>query len=201
MSPKTIVRLSSICILVLATAMGCAQPPKEQIDSASAAMDAAQSAGAAEYAPESWAAAQEAEAQLEAELAAQQQAFALSRSYDDARSMADDLKTAADRAAAEAAERKETARNDAARAIEDAKALHAEVQKLLETAPQGKGSVADLAALRADTGTTAETIAAAESELAAGRFLEALAKAQAATQSLQQVKQEIESAHKTRARA
>ncbi len=191
---------TSLALLFLGSVFvaGCAKPPSEEIDAASAAMDAAQSAEAPVYAPESWAMAQEAEAQLEAELVAEEQAFALSRSYDKAKSLAEAAKAAADKAAADAVSGREVARSEATQTIEQAKALRLEVQTLLERAPQGKGTVADLAALRADTGSTEEMLRAAETALDGGQYVEARAKAEAAIQALDKVKAEIESARQAR---
>jgi hypothetical protein len=180
--------------LVAVTAAGCAKPPTVEIDAASEAMDAAQAAGAPDYAPEAWAKAQASEAELEAEITAQKDAFALSRSYEQTKNLAQATKSAAETAAAEALTGKETAKNEATQSIETAKALRQEVDQLLTTAPTGKGAVADLAALRADTGSTEESIRAAEAALAAGQYREARAKAEAAIQSLEAVKAEIESA-------
>ncbi len=184
--------------LVAVTAAGCAKPPTAEIDAASEAMDAAQAAGAPDYAPDAWAKAQASEAELEAEITAQKDAFALSRSYEQTKNLAQATKSAAETAAAEARTGKETAKNEATQAIETAKALRLEVDQLLTTAPTGKGAVADLAALRADTGSTEESIRAAEAALAAGQYREARAKAEAAIQSLEAVKAEIESAKQGR---
>jgi len=191
-------RLACALLLVSLVAAGCARPPAAEIDAASAAMDAAQAAEAPTYAPDAWAQAQDTESQLETELAAQEQAFALSRSYAKTQSLAEALKDAADRAAADAVRGKEIAHSDATQALDEAKALQLEVQTLLEHAPQGKGTQADLAALRADTGTTEETLAAAEAALQAGQYMEARAKAEAAIQSLNQVKAELEAARQAR---
>jgi hypothetical protein len=190
--------LTLLTLVLVAAALGCAKPPQAEIDAASQAMDAAQAAGAPDYAPDAWAKAQASEAELEAELTAQKDAFALSRSYEKAKNLAEATKSQAESAATQAQTGKEQAKNDATQSIEQAKALRQEVDQLLATAPTGKGSVADLAALRADTGTTEESIRAAEAALAAGQYREAQAKAQAAIQSLEAVKAEIESAKQAR---
>src|SRR4029077_17444950 len=63
-------------LLVVGLALGvagCASAPKTEIDEAKHALETAQNAHAADYAPEAWNAAKDAEAKLDAELAAQDQ--------------------------------------------------------------------------------------------------------------------------------
>lgn len=189
--------VSTLILLIgLGTLVGCAQVPTAQLDAAQKAMDDAQKAEAPTYAADAWAKAEDADAQLQAELKAQQDAYAVSRSYEKAKTLAADTKAAAEQATADALTGKETARNDATKAIEETKALLVEVRDLVAHAPQGKGSRVDLAAFRADTDPTEASLKDAQAAFDAGRFAEAKSKADAAREVLEGIKSQIKGAEK-----
>jgi len=193
---RTVPMLSSVFALALLA--GCAKEPTAEIAAARQAMDAARVAEAPDYAPEAWAEAEDAQMRLDAELDAQKNAFALYRSYDRATTLAVDAKAASERAATDADAGKATARDEARSAIERAKKLGDEVSRLVAEAPRGKGTVTDIAALRADSAGTDATVKDAEDALAAGRYKDAKSKAEAAVRSLESIRSQIEAA--TRAR-
>jgi hypothetical protein len=97
-------------------------------------------------------------------------------------------------AAADAAAGKAKAKAEATSAIEAAKAVLAEAQALLDKAPKGKGSAADIEVMKTDLATAATTITDAESALAADRLLDAKAKAEAASTAATTVKTAVEAA-------
>ena len=68
-------------MITLAT-VACATPPQAQVDAANAALTKATAAGATEYAPEAYRAAQDAQAKLDAELKTQADKFAFMRAYE-----------------------------------------------------------------------------------------------------------------------
>jgi len=178
-------------LLVLA---GCGKPPEAEIGAADQSLGEARSAEAGEYAPESLKAAEDARAQLDAELKAQEDKFALFRSYDKATELATAAKSAAERAKTDAVEGRERAREEASAMIAQVRTSVLEVQQLLDSAPKGKGTEADLAVLRSDL-TGVET-ALAEMDTAFGeeQYLESIAKAEAAKQSVDAIRGEIERA-------
>jgi TonB family protein len=96
------------------TVMGCAGPPKPEVDAATAAVDKAAAAQADRYAAASFKAAQEARAALDAELRTQDEKWF--KSYDRTKELAAAARAAGDKAAAEAAAGKEKANAAAARA-------------------------------------------------------------------------------------
>jgi len=162
-----------------AVAAGCSKPPQADIDAATAAIQKASSAGATEYAADSLKAAQDAQAALEAELKVQADKFSMFRSYTKATELAAAAKAAGDKAEQDAMAGKEQAKNEATALIEEAKTMLAQAQEMLSKAPKGKGTQADLEALKVDL-TGAETaIGEAESAFAAERYLDAKAKAEA----------------------
>ena len=89
----------SVILLVLTFVTACGTRPTTEIDAAKAALDRA-SASAAQYAPESLKAAQDANADLDAELAAQDARWI--KSYDRARELAASARLASEKAIADA---------------------------------------------------------------------------------------------------
>lgn len=174
------------------TVAGCASPPKADIDAATAALEQATAAGAGEYAAASLQAVQDAKAALDAELTAQEGKWFAS--YDKAKELATAAKAAGEKAVADAAAAKEQAKAEATTGIADAKTLLAEAQALLDKAPKGKGTAADLEAMKADLVNAGTAITEAEASLGAERFLDAKAKVEAAKAAATTVKDAIEAA-------
>jgi predicted DNA-binding protein YlxM (UPF0122 family) len=172
---------------------GCAKPPQMEIDAAKAALDASR-ASAAEYAASSLSAAEDALNQLNAELKAQEDKFALFRNYDKAKELSMAAKAAAEKAAADAEAAKEAVRAETVSLLESAKTSLTEVTEMIAKAPRGKGSAADLTVLKADVDAAAATFAEIEAALAEGRYLDAQAKARAANDTIARVRSEIEQA-------
>jgi hypothetical protein len=165
---------------VSALSYGCAAVPQADVDAAKAAADQAATSGAPDYAADSYRAVQEAQTALDAELAAQADKFALTRSYSKATELAAALKAAGEKAAQDAVAGREAAKNEAMTLIADAKTALTQAQELLSKAPKGKGTAQDLAALKADLDTAASSITDAETAFATDAFREAMTKAEAA---------------------
>jgi hypothetical protein len=180
---------------------GCAKAPQVEIDGARAALEAAKTAEAAEYAPRALASAQDAINAMDAELTAQQKKFALFRSYKKAKELIAAAKTAGDQAAQTAATEKEKARQEATNLIAQAKASLEEAKTMLAKAPRGKGSQADIKALESDLAGAEMAVTEAETVFATGKFLQAKAKANAAMQNVQNVKNAIQAAIEARTKA
>ncbi len=130
--------LLGVAALTLTLAAGCAKPPQQETDALKAAMTGAEQAEAPKYAANEWNAAQQAQNAVNAEIEAQQNKFALFRSYTKTK----ELVATADQAAAAAKDAavagKEAAKNGANDALNAAKAS-------LETA---KTTMTELAACR-----------------------------------------------------
>jgi hypothetical protein len=182
-----------IGLTAVGLAAGCAEPPQESIDAAKAALDGARKQ-AKEYAPEALKTAEDAYADLEAELAAQSKKFAAFRSYDAATAKAAAARQAADGAKTAAQAAEQAAMQAAASAIEAARTTLGETMAMLESAPRGKGSAADLAALKTDLETAGAMLAEGESMMASKRYKEGQAKADAAMTAITGVKTQVEAA-------
>ena len=174
------------------TLVACATPPKADIDAAKTAISDAEAAGAAEYATDSLKAAQDAQAALDAELKAQEGTWM--KSFDKAKELATAAKAAGEKATTDATAGKEKAKAEATQGIADAKAALTEAQAMLAKAPKGKGTAADLAAMKTDLETAATTITEAEAALGNVKYLDAKAKAESAKTAAGTVKAAIEAA-------
>ena len=134
--------------VLLAFVAGCGTKPQQEIDAATAAMNAVISEGLGKYAPEDEKKLKDAMAAVNEELKVQEgKTF---KNYDKTKQLLADLtKMAADMKAALPA-KKEKAKQDAVAALEAAKTALADAKKLLAKAPKGKGTAADIEALRGD---------------------------------------------------
>ena len=187
-------RISLLIAGVALLSVGCSQKPAEAVNGAKSALAAAQTAEAADYAPGAFAAAQSADAALAAELKAQDEKFALTRSYTKAAELAAAAKSAADAAAAQAVTGKEQAKAEAAGLATGLRASIETAKLALAKAPVGKGSAADLAAMKSDVAGVETSLADIDGAIAAGRYKDAKLKAEAAGATLQKVVADVQAA-------
>lgn len=189
-----------VCALIVFSlfAAGCSKPPQADIDAAKAAMDQAATAEADVYAPEQYTAAEDAMKQLEAELALQQDKSGLFRRYGKATELAAAAKTAGETASAAAATGKEEVKAEATDLIASTRTALDEVKTMLAQAPTGKGTQADIAAMKADLEGVQTSLDEADAALQSGDFMEAKTGAAAAGQVLEQVKTDITAAIEAR---
>ncbi len=191
-------RRALVALVAALSLTACAKPPAEAISAAEQAQQAAVAAGAEEYSPEAMNTVTEAKAALDAEIAAQGEKMSLTRSYKRAEELAAAYKTAADQAATAAVAAKEQAKNEATTLITEGRMALDEANAMLASAPRGKGSRADLAALKADLEAAGASLTEAETSLANGMFLDARSKATSAKEAIQRVKDAITQAQAAR---
>lgn len=183
-----------LLLLVLVFMVGCAKPPEEAIKAVGTAIEGATAAGASDYAPDSLKAAEDAKAALDTELKAQEEKFALFRSYKKATELAQQAKAAGETAATDAATKKEQVKAEAQTLINDAKTALTEAQDLLAKAPKGKGTQADIEAMKNDLTTAGTSLTEAETSFNGERYLDAKAKAEAVKNQIATVKSAVEQA-------
>jgi len=183
-------RISWAVALALVLA-GCAQVPQADVDAAKHALDEARQAQAAEYAPQSWTAAQDAESKLQAELDAQEQRWSALRSYTVASQLAASTKQAAERSRDEAMAGKEQAKNEASTMMAQAREAASRAQAAVTSAPRGKGTEADLASLKSDATSIDDTLMEMQKAFDAGDYIGAKTKAQAAMDAAKRIEDEI----------
>lgn len=188
---KTMMVFGLMLVLVM---VGCQKPPQVEIDGAKAALEAARTAEAMDYAPDSLRAAEDATAALDAELKAQEQKFALFRSYKKSKELAAAALAAGEKASADAAAGKEEAKQQAQALITDATTALNDAKALLEKAPRGKGTQADIEAMKGDLAGVESSLAEAQNAFNAEKYLDAKSKAEAAKAAAGNVKSAIEQA-------
>jgi hypothetical protein len=146
--------------------VACAKEPTEAVTAANSALAAAKTAEAADYAPAALAAAETAAAALDAELKAQSEKFALTRSYTKAAELATAAKAAADKAAAEAVTGKEQMKTEATTLVAGVRSAVEAAKQALAKAPKGKGSAADLEAMKSDVAGVETSLADMDAAIA-----------------------------------
>lgn len=160
----------SIALLLIAA---CAQPPKAEVDAATAAVakaEADQDAGV--YAPESLARAKEALARMQGELDA--------KKYDSAKALAIEATQSAEKAIADGQSGKERMKKSAEDLFPALKKAFSEAQKALDSGKKTRGVKLDFAALTLDLENAQKQIAAAEADYAAGDYKASVSKGEAA---------------------
>lgn len=177
--------------LTLALVVGlsaCGSAPTEELDAARMSVDAATAAAAQDYAPEAMEPVMAVQMELETELAAQSERFALTRSYERAEALADSVKALADAAAVRAAEAKAEMQRTADSLMVVLTSELADTRMALSTAPRGKGSATDLAALAGDLDGVGTILEEARGAYGASDYKGAMTKLQAAQQGIQGVR-------------
>jgi len=182
--------LAGIALLTVS----CAKEPTEALTAARSAMDAAKTAQASDYAPAAYAAAETASAALDAELKAQSEKFSLTRSYTKASELAAAAKAAADKAAADAATGKEAMKAEATTQIAAVRAGIETTTKLLAKAPKGKGTAADIEAMKADIAGIQTSLGEMDAAMTAGKYKDAKVKADTAKASLDKIAADVQAA-------
>ena len=182
--------LAGVAILSVA----CAKEPTDAINAARSSMAAAKTAGAADYAPAAMAAAETAAAALDAELKAQSEKLALTRSYTRASELAAQAKAAADKAAAQAVTGSEQMKAEATTLVAGVRSSVEAAKAALARAPRGKGSAADIEAMKSDVAAVEASLAEMDGAIASGRYKEAKVKAEAARATLDRIMADVNAA-------
>ena len=168
-------RVTSIVIYtLLLTLAGCAEEPTQELEAARKAVEDAQKAGADVYAGSEFRNASSALKEAEAEIAVQDESFALGRSYDKAIELLNTASTQAETATSAAAVNKTKVKSQAESAKTEAETALKQAEASLAKAPRGKGSQGDVAALEADVASAQASISEAEQNYQAGKYKEAL---------------------------
>lgn len=184
----------AVLFLAVLGLLACAKPPQADIDAAKAALDAAKAAEADIYAPDALRAGEDALNAIQTEVDAQAAKFALFRSYEKTKELVAAAKAAAEKTTADANAMKEQVKNEATALFTDAKAELTAATELLAKAPKGKGSKADIEALKGDLDAIQPMIDGAQASFDAGKFMDAKNAIQAAKDKAVYVKDAINNA-------
>ena len=160
-SQRFVVGMAGVATILL---IGCAQPPTEQLGAAQKTVDAAKAAGAAQYAKEDFTALEQQFALAQDELAKQERALSIFRSYTDADKMLIKVVESGGHVAAKAAQNKEAAKTAALAMEKEAQKIMASAKELMAKAPTGKERAAvetikqDLSGLETSVGAVRQLI-------------------------------------------
>jgi hypothetical protein len=172
---KISVMLLGLALVVSLSA--CGKQPTEEISATRASIDAAVSEGAEKYTPEDLKLVADQMAAAEAEIKVQDDKFI--KNYDNAKQMLAKAKADADSLKGKVATVKEEMMNSAIVLLGEATAAVAEAKAALETAPRGKGSLADIEAMKADVAGLEEALNEIQPLIDADEYASAVEKATA----------------------
>lgn len=184
------VLLISMATITLLTA--CGKVPVEQIDLAKSSMDAVAGEGAEKYAPAEFKVISDQFAAAMAEVKVQDGKFF--KNYDVIVLDLDQLKVDADALKTKVAARKEELKVAAGTALSEAQAAVAEAKSLLEVAPQGKGSMADIEAMKSDVVGLDTELETVTPQIDAGEYIVAIEKAHAVAAKAMLISNDIKTA-------
>jgi hypothetical protein len=187
-------RLSLLALLIVMATLiaGCGKAPDAQLEQASKALQAAEDAGAPQYAPEAWNRAKETADRMKAELEAQSKRFALFRNYGKVRTLAEQAARLSEQALADANSRKTQLRGEVTAMIAELNASLESARSQISRVPRSKGL--DAASLRSSLNAAGRQLDLARSNLAAGALDSAMAVAAQARDAINGVLRAIERA-------
>lgn len=154
----------TVVFVMLTVAMlftSCDKQPTEETNAARAAIDAVVAEGGEKYAADELKALNDEYSKAMDEMKAQEGKFF--KKYDTAKQILDNTRQKAELLKTELPARKEKAKNDAQTALDAAKTAVADAKTLIAKAPRGKGTMADIEALKADITGLEEALLEAES--------------------------------------
>jgi hypothetical protein len=172
---------------------GCAQPPAEQLEAAQKAVDAARTAEAATYAKDDLVKLEQQFALAKNELAKQEKAVSIFRSYSDAEKMLINVIQDGGNVAAKAAQNKEAAKSTALAMEQAAQQVVASAKELMTKAPTGKERAA-VQAIKQDLDALETSLSAVHQSIEKGDYIGAEAQAKAVKEKGGAVAEQIQHA-------
>lgn len=186
----------SVLLLALTLTAGvtaCSKPPAEEITAVKTAVDAVVAEGAEKYAPEEYKALQDAMTAAMEEVKAQEGKM-FGGKYDKAKELLAQVQTSAATVKETAVAAREAMATEVVTVKEAAVAGVAGLQALVAAAPVGKGSEADLEAIRADVAGLETSLQEVQPLIDAGDFAGAKEKADAIQAKVAEITAEIQTA-------
>lgn len=179
-------------LLIITLITSCAKKPENEIKEAEGAVNTVISEGLGKYAPED-------EKKLKDQLSAamdeiKTQEGKTFKNYDKAKQMLADVKKSAEEMKSALPQKKEQAKQNALQAQEEAKKSVGEAKKLLAKAPRGKGTAADIEALKGDVKGLEESLNEVQSLIDKEELIEAANKAKAIKEKADGVSNQIKEA-------
>ncbi len=189
---KNFSRLFILGIFVVSLFSSCAKQPTEAIDAAKAAVEAASKEGADVYAADELKMLKDDLQAAMDEVNTQDKKFF--KSFGTSKEMLAKVQADADALKATIPARKEAAKAAAETALTEAKAAWEEAKTLLEKAPRGKGTKADIEAMKADLAGLETAAGEAMSSFEAGDYFAAKDKAVVIKEKSMAISDEIKAA-------
>jgi hypothetical protein len=168
--------LLTITVVALMALVGCAKPPTDAINGAKAALEAFIKDGAETYSKAELTKLQGAMTAAMDEVKLQDDKFALFRNYDKVTQMVTQVTNDINAEKAKLPGKKQKAKDEATAALSAAAAAVGEAKTLLENAPKGKGTMADIEAMKGDVAALGEDLGKAQAMIDKGEFLAVPAK-------------------------
>ena len=162
MNRKTLTILA-LCLTAAIFIAGCAKQPTEEMNAAKTAVDAVIAEGAEKYAPEDIKKINDTLAEAMNEIKAQEDKTM--KNYSKAKELLAQSKSDAETLKVNLPAKKEESKNNALSTQEAAKAALADAKAMLAKAPKGKGSRADIEAMRADLKGLEEALSEVQSAI------------------------------------
>lgn len=185
---KTFLYLA-LSVVVVAFLAGCGKPPTQEMQDTKAAIDALKQEGLGKYSPEDQKKIDDALTAAMNEVNAQDKKTF--KNYDNAKKMLADVKQQAQTLKTELPAKKEAAKQNALSAQDAAKAAVGEAKSLLAKAPKGKGTAADIEALKGDVKGLEDSLVEAQGLIDKEEYGTAVNKANAVKDQAAGVKDQI----------
>ena len=193
---KRLLKYFTYGLLVMFILAGCAKQPTEDSNAAQKAVEDLKATGAEKYIPEDTKKVDDSLTAALNEIKAQDSKSALSRNYDKAKQMLAQAKADAEKVKVDIAAKKEEAKKNALAGQEAARASVKEAKALLAKAPMGKGTRADIAALKGDIKGLEDSVPELQQLIDKEDYAAAIDKAKAIKEKADSVSNQIKEAMK-----
>ncbi|MBA3037856.1 MAG: DUF4398 domain-containing protein [Desulfobacterium sp.] len=189
---KGIMKYLALIMVTIFLFAGCAKEPTEDINSAKAAVDTVKSEDAQKYVPEDVKNVNDTMQAAEDEIKVQKDK--LFKDYSKAKELLAKAKADAEALNTNLAAKKEEVKNNATAAQESAKYSIEEAKGLLEQAPKGKGSMADIEAFKADLKGLEDSLVEVQAAMDSSDYNAAIEKANAIKEKATAISDQVKAA-------
>lgn len=187
---KKVVSVGLLALLVMLAA-GCSKPPDVEMNAAKTALDQAKAAEAEQYAQAEYGAARDSLNAANAAKKAQDDKFALFRSYTASKEMFVRAEASANAAAAKAKSEKERWRTEVSALMTSVQEKLTAAETAVNEAPVGKGNKADIELIKSDLASVKTAYDGAVAEFNAGKYISAKSKFEIVSQRAQTIMDEV----------
>jgi hypothetical protein len=187
MKNKVLMGLAAIAMVAILSS--CGKKPQAEIDAATAAVEAAQTAEANVYLPAEFAAVQDTLNAVMADITAQESK--LFKKFGPAKEKLASVVTLANQVATNAATKKEEVKAEVANMLTGIKAVIEENGKLIPKLPRGKEGAAVIEQIKADVATVDASVVEAQGLFDKGAYMDAMNKIKAAKEKADSLNAEV----------